>query len=328
MKSSNDYDSVFKTMKLKTKRLFIPIINEIFARKYDMDDEVTLLSSECSRVNVSTDGTALKPQLLESDFRIKIHEATYLIEVQSYDDDTIQLRITEYAFLSSLDEAEWGSGWARIKMPYIAIIYIKCGNDLPEYTKILLDFPEDVTVEYRAKNIFLKQLSREYIAINRQYPYIPFYIARYEKELSKGIVPPKAEEDLRYFKERILQDLNDGIIRQDEVMMLIGFTNDIIKHITDGNEIEERMVNIMGGVVLETLYEKAINEGLEQGINKGEELLLIKQVISNKSKGHNALEMTEFLDESLEKIESICAAIGNNDGITAEAVYETLHNSN
>ncbi len=47
-------------------------------------------------------------------------------------------------------------------------------------------------------------------------------------------------------------------------MILTGFVNTIIRHITDGNASEERMVMIMGGEILETLYDKAINEGKEE----------------------------------------------------------------
>ena len=240
MKRSNDYDNVFKTMKLKTKRLFIPVINNIFERNYSFDENITVLSSESAYVDESSDGI-MEPHQLESDYRIRIRQATYLLECQSYDDDTIQIRITEYAFLSSIDEAEYGPGWAHIRMPHIAIIYIKCGEGLPDTTRIRLDFPEQTTVIYSAKNIFLQNLSKEYIADNRLYPYIPFYIARYEKELSHRILPDGAVQDLEFFRNRILSDFNDHVIDQREVMILLGFVNKIITHITDGNELEERL---------------------------------------------------------------------------------------
>ena len=141
LKNSNDYDSVFKTMKLKTKRLFIPVINNIFGRDYAFNENIEILSSECAYIRTASDGTSLEPHLLESDYRIKLSRATYLLECQSYDDDTIQIRITEYAFLSAIDEAQYGPGWAHVEMPHIAIIYIKCGKILPDETIIRFDFP-------------------------------------------------------------------------------------------------------------------------------------------------------------------------------------------
>lgn len=181
MKRSNDYDSVFKTMKLKTKRLFIPVINNIFGRNYDYNEEVTILSSECADLRESTDGTSLESHLKESDYRIRIEQSTYLLECQSYDDD-----------------------------------------------------------------------------------------------------------------------------------------------------IEERMVKIMGGgVVLETLYEKVIREGtaigIEQGLSKGEELDLIRQIIYNKLKGRNVSQITDFLDADPDTIMTIYNAIENDCDTDPEKIYQKLH---
>jgi hypothetical protein len=38
-KSSRDYDNVFKTMKSKHKRLFIPVINEVFGKNIRFPDK-------------------------------------------------------------------------------------------------------------------------------------------------------------------------------------------------------------------------------------------------------------------------------------------------
>jgi hypothetical protein len=36
------------------------------------------------------------------------------------------------------------------------------------------------------KDVILAELTKEYIVEKRLFPYIPFYIARYEKELTEG----------------------------------------------------------------------------------------------------------------------------------------------
>ena len=46
MKKTPDYDNVFKTMKMKHKRLFISVINDVFNRNYSMDTKVEILPSE------------------------------------------------------------------------------------------------------------------------------------------------------------------------------------------------------------------------------------------------------------------------------------------
>ena len=54
-------------------------------------------------------------------------------------------------------------------------------------------------------------------------------------------------------------------------MDLMGFVNTIITHITNGNKNEERLVNIMGGTVIETESEKLIRRGREEGRKEGKE---------------------------------------------------------
>ena len=49
----------------------------------------------------------------------------------------------------------------------------------------------------------------------------------------------------------------------------MGFVNTIITHITDGNKSEERLVNVMGGTVIETESERLVRVGKEEGISIG-----------------------------------------------------------
>ena len=46
---------------------------------------------------------------------------------------------------------------------------------------------------------------------------------------------------------------------------LMGFVNTIITHIANGNKNEERLVNVMGGTIIETESEKWVRQGMQQG---------------------------------------------------------------
>jgi predicted transposase YdaD len=61
----------------------------------------------------------------------------------------------------------------------------------------------------------------------------------------------------------------------------MGFVNTIIRHITDGNKNEERMVKIMGGTVIETESERLIKEGRIKGRMEGRK--------EGRMEGENAL---------------------------------------
>ena len=60
-------------------------------------------------------------------------------------------------------------------------------------------------------------------------------------------------------------------LTSEELIDLIGYVNTIITHITDGNKSEERLVNIMGGTIIESESERLIWVGKEDGISIGEE---------------------------------------------------------
>ena len=57
-----------------------------------------------------------------------------------------------------------------------------------------------------------------------------------------------------------------GELIDSELVDLMEFVNTIIIHITNGNQNEERLVNVMGGVVLETRSEKIRKEAKAQVI--------------------------------------------------------------
>jgi hypothetical protein len=88
------------------------------------------------------------------------------------------------------------------------------------------------------------------------FPYIPFYIARYEKELTTGGNIEDAINDLEYFRNELVRLHKEGELSDDEIINLMGFVNTIITHITNGNDNEERLVSVMGGTIIETESEK------------------------------------------------------------------------
>lgn len=271
-KKTPDYDNVFKTMKSKHKRLFISVINDTFGKNYAMDTKVEILSSEGYLTESETiDGSKdIEEQI--SDFVIKIEKEVYLLECQSYDDGSMAIRIAEYAFIVARQFAVWDIGHATIPMPRFAIIYVKRTEKTPKTTRITFIFPDGQEVNYESVNVILEEFTKEYIVEKRLFPYIPFYIARYEKEMISERNIENAAEDLEYFRNEMVRLHKKGELTDDEIVDLMGFVNTIIIHITNGNKSEERLVNIMGGTVIETESEKLIRRGREAGRAEGREV--------------------------------------------------------
>ncbi len=265
-KKTPDYDNVFKTMKMKHKRLFVSVINDVFNRDYPADVKVEVLPSEGYLTESETVDGSKEIEEQISDFLIKIGSEIYLLECQSYDDSSMAIRIAEYAFITARQSAAWDIGHAVIPMPQFSVIYVKRTDKTPKATRITFTFPNGQAVDYESDNVILDDLTKEYIIEKRLFPYIPFYIARYEKDIASEGEVDKAIEDLMYFRDALVRLRESKELSDDEMTDIMGFVNTIITHITNGNVNEERMVNVMGGTIIETESEKWIKRGKVQMI--------------------------------------------------------------
>ncbi|MDE6052608.1 MAG: hypothetical protein K2G55_02335 [Lachnospiraceae bacterium] len=303
MKKTPDYDNVFKTMKMKHKRLFISVINDTFGRHYPTNTEVEVLPSEGYLTeNETSDGSKeIEEQI--SDFLIKIEGEVYLLECQSYADGSMAIRIAEYAFIVARQFATWDIGHATIPMPRFSVIYVKRTNQTPRATTITFIFPDGKTVDYMSDNVILEDLTKEYIVEKRLFPYIPFYIARYEEAIASEGAIKQAVDDLIYFRDEMIRLHQENELSDGEAIDLMGLVNTIITHITDGNKNEERLVSIMGGTVIELESERVIKRSKAQMIiEMGQEFGLDDTAILTR--------LQEKIGVSLERAKAYLAEYG------------------
>ena len=227
-KKTPDYDNVFKTMKSKHKRLFISVINDVFGKEYPLDTKVEVLPSEGYLTESETADGSKEIEEQISDFLIKIGSEVYLLECQSYDDGSMAIRIAEYAFIVARQFATWDIGHATIPMPRFSVIYVKRTERTPKTTKITFTFPDGQEVNYESTNVILEEFTKEYIIEKRLFPYIPFYIARYEKDMiSEGSIE-NAVRDLEYFRNELVRLYEAEELTDHELIDLKGFINTII----------------------------------------------------------------------------------------------------
>ena len=271
-KKTPDYDNVFKTMKMKHKRLFVSVINDVFGKDYPSDIKVEVLPSEGYLTESETADGSKEIEEQISDFLIKIGSEVYLLECQSYDDGSIAIRIAEYAFIVARQFAKWDIGHATIPMPQFTVIYVKRTERTLRMTTITFTFPDGQSIDYKSDNVILDDLTKEYIIEKRLFPYIPFYIARYEGDISSEGAIDRAITDVTYFRDALIRLHQEKELSDGEMIDLMGLVNTIITHITNGNKNEERLVNIMGGTVIETESDRIkikliIELGQEDGLD-------------------------------------------------------------
>lgn len=179
-------------------------------------------------------------------------------------------------------------------MPRFSIIYIRRTDKTPRTTTITFTFPDGQLFNYESDNVILEDFTKEYIVEKRLFPYIPFYVARYEKDIVSEKCIDHVVEDLSYFKNELLRLREMNELSDVEMIDLMGFVNTIITHITNGNKNEERLVNIMGGAIIETESEKLIKRGKAQMlIELGQEDGLDNETILQKIQDKIGLSLEE-----------------------------------
>ncbi len=264
MKKSHDYDNTFKTLKNKHAKLFISVINEAFNKCYPLDSKVEIVSSEGAFINKIQSTDVNKIEIRQNDFLLRINDDYYLIESQTTDDNTMALRLAEYTFLAARSSATYDQERILIPMPNYTVLYVKSTDRTPETTTITYLFPDGSTHDYIAHNVFMKSFSKEDIFKKKLYALIPFYFARYEKELSTATDYQGAIEDLQFFRNMMDKLLSSKELDGCEAADIADCVKDILRHITDGNNIEQEVVSIMGGEIYELYSERLVRETTEK----------------------------------------------------------------
>ena len=194
-----------------------------------------------------------------------------------------------------------------LNIPHFTVIYIKPSGDTPHQTKITYRFPDGQEVSCTEKNIFLTEITKEEIIEKKLYAYIPFYIARYEHELSTERNYQKALEDLAYFRDKMVELHQNRELSGDELTDLGSFVNTIVTHITDGNMIEKEATSIMGGTAYETESERirrVAREEMQAELDEKDKILEEKdKVLEEKDK------VLEEKDKALEEKDRIIAEL-------------------
>ncbi|MBR1599419.1 MAG: hypothetical protein IJ661_11000, partial [Lachnospiraceae bacterium] len=106
-------------------------------------------------------------------------------------------------------------------------------------------------VDHTENNIFLENITKEEIVEKKLFVYVPFYIIRYERELTSEKDYEKVLKDLEFLYEAMLQWKNNREITDVELADLSSCMRVVARHITDGNEIEDKVVKAMGGEIIE-----------------------------------------------------------------------------
>lgn len=261
MGSSNIYGSVFKAMVHKTPKLLIPFINEVFGRRYEIDAPIMQFNEE----HEGPLGTRI------SDSVFRIEDMVYHLECQSTHDASMVVRVIEYDFSIALQEAlEQGAPY-RMKFPSSCVLLLRHASKTPDYLE--MEMPDSESFRHHTKIYKTQLVSEEEIFRRRLLILLPFYLMRYEKELSGLDAESDAAAALIRECREIRMRLADLTLLQGDELLYRQITELIIRasdHLLAANEPLNRKVRpAMGGEVLELMddkIERSRREGIQEGI--------------------------------------------------------------
>ena len=122
-------------------RLLIPVVNEIFGKHYTGSEQVILQPNE--HFVAQQDGKSQK-RITDSSFKIiddKGQEERYLIEVQSTSDNSMIVRIFEYAVQIALDAGSVAGNKLKVIIPNASIIFLRSKRTTPDRMTIEMETP-------------------------------------------------------------------------------------------------------------------------------------------------------------------------------------------
>lgn len=261
MGSSNIYGSVFKAMVHKTPKLLIPFINEVFGRRYEIDAPIMQFNEE----HEGPLGTRI------SDSVFRIEDMVYHLECQSTHDASMVVRVIEYDFSIALQEAlEQGAPY-RMKFPSSCVLLLRHASKTPDYLE--MEMPDSESFRHHTKIYKTQLVSEEEIFRRRLLILLPFYLMRYEKELSGLDAESDAAAALIRECREIRMRLADLTLLQGDELLYRQITELIIRasdHLLAANEPLNRKVRpAMGEEVLELMddkIERSRREGIQEGI--------------------------------------------------------------
>ena len=296
------FDDVFKTEIEKMGHFLIPVIEEMFHVKATLVDrfEFERLANEQYLI----DRTQNKISKKFSDSCFKISGKYYHIECQSTEDDSILFRLADYNFRIAIDNAENlkvnvnDTPTIQIILPHSGLIKLRgissasfpssplstssspttlstSSEHYYSQMQIIYRFQDQmITMPVPVMNV--QSYSADEIYSKGLFFLIPFYAIRYEKRLRKILDTDDSEYDkiyseLQNYFEKLMEACTRGLLSEDDTRKLAELSKIILSHISRNlrSDRKERMVELVGGQVLELQEDRWLKQGRTEGIEQG-----------------------------------------------------------
>ena len=278
--SPTPFDDVFKTECEKLRAFLVPLIKEVFGLDCTIEEGSSVQGEPNERYLInSTKPVSVSKRFTDSCLRIG--DKLYHVECESQHDGSILLRLAEYNVRIAIDNAvnDYGNDRVLIRLPESALLRLRSSEADSKIIYKTIEYAyENQVITIKTPVMNVQAYSAEEIFEKKLYFLIPFYCVRYEKIFKHFSETDSSEYDriyleLKNYYDNIMTICAGGEITEDEARKLAELSRIILSHITAGldKDERERMVNTVGGQVLELQEDRWLKQGIEQGIKQGEE---------------------------------------------------------
>lgn len=326
------FDDVFKTLLEKCRKLIIPVINEVFTTDYDMNEDVTLLSSEFHYIP-----EAGKTEKRIADSCIRIKNKMYHIECQSKPDSLMEIRMIEYDFFIALSDIAEYDNKQVIKFPESAVMYLRHNHNTPDEFEIELILPGGEKARYSVPVVKVQKYSKQELFDKNLLFFIPYYILRFEDKLEEinGDTDKLNEfgAEYREIYDKLLELNEDRIIDMNYLQNLIQLTGYLAFIVADKAENIKKEVDAMRGKVLrfetDDIWAEAMEKGMEKGVaegrEEGEALKIISLIRIKLLKNKTPQVIADELEENMDFVMEVIHMLDEDKELSDMAIYKRLH---
>ena len=270
--TATPYDDAFRTLMNDCVKLLIPIINEVFGKNFTGNEQIIQHPNE-HFIN-QQDGKSQK-KITDSSFTIideNGKETHFIIEVQSNSDNTMIIRIFEYATQIALDSATLKDNKLTVTIPNASVIFLRSDNSTPDEMLIEIITPGG-NVKFEVPVMKVKNYSLSEIFKKGLYFLLPFYIFNLEKDFP---VYNKDTSKLKQEYNKFITGIDSAVDKKEisvyQRRVILDMSKKVLENIAKNYDNVRKGVNeIMGGRVLEHEGKTILNEGIAIGEARGEE---------------------------------------------------------
>ena len=253
------------------KQLLSPLVNEVFGKNYAGDEKIMQHPNE-HFIN-QQDGKSQK-RITDSSFTIidsSGNEAHFIIEEQSTPDNTMIIRIFEYATQVALALAALESNKLTVMIPNASVIFLRSDKSTPDEMVIEMITPGG-KVEFNVPVMKIKTYSLKEIFRKELYFLLPFYIFNMEKDFPVYDKDPSPlKKEYNDFVAGIDKAVDDKKISVYYRRVILDMSKKVLENIARKyKNVRKGVSEIMGGRVLEHEGKKIFNEGRKEGMAVGE----------------------------------------------------------